>query len=229
MGYIPLYVRINRLNHIIRSKVNNRLLAPFLNILGSSAVKIIYMPSQVIRYTYGWKKDIFITEIAYFDNSFNKLWEDASGSFGLIVRRDNAYLNWRFVNQPYWKYKIFKAFRKDNDNPVGYIVLREAVSRGLRVGVITEIFAAPDDSSIIVSLVNFAISYFAQKNEVDLVRCNMLNKDFGRVLKKCGFINIQSSSRFMFTNVNQELDAAFFASRNNWFLDYADSDLDLSG
>lgn len=229
MGHIPLYVRINRIHHIIHSKVKVRLVSSFLSMLGDCMVKIMHMPSQIRRYVCKKRKDIVITEITCFDESFNTLWENASASFNLMVKRDSTYLNWRFVDQPYWKYKIFKASRKNNHNPVGYIVLREGESRGLRTGIISEIFAAPNDASVMLSLVNVASSYFAKRNDIALVRCTMLHKEFEHILKRCGFINIPSSSHFMFTNINQEFDRNFFANRDNWFLDYADADLDLSG
>jgi hypothetical protein len=32
----------------------------------------------------------------------------------------------------------------------------------------------------------------------------------------------------MFTNIKVDSNAAFLADRDNWFLDYSDSDMDLS-
>ena len=99
----------------------------------------------------------------------------------------------------------------------------------MRTGVITDIFASGNDPDIMTSLVDFAVSHFSKRDDIALIRCDMLNKDAGRALRECGFVGIPSGTRFMFTNIKGGLDAAFFADRGNWFLDYADSDLDLSG
>ena len=203
-GRIPLYVRLNRL-------------------------KLFYMLFDIRRYPGGNKKNIFIKEIAFFDDPFNKLWEAASATFGLVVRRDSAYLNWRFVGQHCWGYRIFKASRKDSDDPAGYIVVREGESRGLRTGVVTDIFASGNDPDIITSLFDFAVSYFSKRRDIAIVRCDVLNKGFGRILRRRGFVSIPSDTRFMFKTIKDGPCVAFFADRDNWFLDYSDSDLDLSG
>lgn len=229
MGRIPLYVRVNRLHSIVRSKIRIRSFVPFISMLGNIALELFYIPARVRRYVCGKNKDVCIKKILYFDGSFNKLWRSASASFNLIVLRDSAYLNWRFVEQPYFGYAIFKATRKNSDEPVGYIVLREGNSRGLRTGVITDIFAPANDPDIIIALVNFAVSYFAKRDDIALIRCDILNKDIARVLRQFGFIRFFSNTRFIFTNIKNGLDVTFFTNRNNWFINYADSDLDLSG
>lgn len=229
MGLISLYVRVNCLRDIIRSKINNRLLASLLSILGNLGLKIVDMPVQIKERIHKMNSDISIEQIECFDNSFDKLWETASVSFGLIARRDSAYLNWRFIDQPYWNYKIFKALRKDNSFPSGYIILREGVGRGLRTGVITDLFASANDLPIIKSLIYYAISYFRNKDDIALIRCNILNKEIAGVIRGCGFMNIPCKERFMFTNIENGLETDFFSDRRNWFVDYADSDLDLSG
>ena len=185
------------------------------------------MPAGIRKRIRGKTGDIRITEIARFDSSFDSLWEKASVSFGIIIRRDSAYLNWRFVDQPCREYKIFKAFRKENGDPEGYIVLREGRSRGLKSGIITDIFASGSDPDILISLIDFAISFFAKRDDVALIRCDMLSRDVGKALKAHGFVKIHSSDRFMFTKVGNGIDADYIADPGNWFLDYSDSDLDL--
>jgi len=199
MGYISLYVRPN----------------------------ILFM--RLLFHRPGKNEKVLIEKIARFDGSFDKLWETVSVPFGLIVRRDSAYLNWRFVDQPYWKYEIFKALRKESRKPAGYIVLREGKSRGLRTGVISDIFASENDQDTTAALIDFAVSSYAKRRDIAFIRCDILNKGVGRVLRRRGFIKMPPRERFMFTNVKQGLDESFFRDRDNWFLDYSDSDLDLSG
>lgn len=227
LGYIPLYVRIIRLDAILRKRIRNKNLLNLLNILGNIFLKIVYMPS--------WRsntrsKSILVTKIRRFDSSFDVLWRKASLSFPIIVKRDMANLNWRFVDQPYWEYIIFKAVDKKEEELKGYAVLREGKSQGLHTGVVTDFFAQPDDRETLIALINFIIRYFEKRTSVDLIRCDIMNRKFERILRKFGFINIRSNTHFMVANINKNIvDPKFIINRNNWFINYADCDLDLSG
>lgn len=229
LGYIPLYIRMNKLNNLLRLKIHNKAAVRILETLGEALLKIIYMPSSIRRHIYDNNTARFITEVQSFDTSFDKLWEKASPSFSIIIKRDSISLNWRFVHQPYGRYRIFKAETKEDGGLKGYVVLREGQTQGLQIGVISDLFAKADDIYTISSLINFAIQYFEKKPDVDLIRCDILQRNFMRILKNFGFICIRSNSHFMFTNIHQDLDLKFAMDRDNWFINYADSDLDLSG
>ena len=229
LRYIPLYVRINKPDKILQSKIRNRILARLLGIFAGVALKILYLFSYIRMSKYNTSENILITEIANFDDSFDKLWEKASICFPIIIKRNSVNLNWRFVHQPYWKYRIFKAESKEDREIKGYVVLREGKSRGLRVGIVSDLFAPADDIHTIASLINFTIKYFGKKRDLDLIRCDILNRRFEQILKNFGFISIRSNSHFMLTNIHQDLEFDFVTSPDQWFINYADCDLDLSG
>src|SRR3954447_3407522 len=44
--------------------------------------------------------------IQRFDDSFTTLWEELAPKFALAVRRDAAYLNWKYVSAPHVRYSI---------------------------------------------------------------------------------------------------------------------------
>ena len=229
LGYIPLYVRVNKLGNIVQSRIRSRILARLLGFLGEGLLKIMHIPSYIIGLKYSDNSKIIVKEAMNFDKSFDKLWEVASISFSIIVKRDSNSLNWRFVNQPYWKYKIFKAENSADGETKGYVVLREGRSRGLRVGFICDLFAQADDIYTIAALVKFSVEYFRNKRDIDLIRCDILHKNFARVLKKFGFMGVRSKSHFMVANICKDFDKEFVVNRDNWFINYADCDLDLSG
>ncbi|NQT22811.1 MAG: GNAT family N-acetyltransferase [Candidatus Omnitrophica bacterium] len=226
LGYIPLYVRMVRIDNILKNKLTNQLVAHSLGFVGKGVLNILHTASfmQSIKYR---KQETAIEEIFNFDDSLDELWKSASCSLPLIIKRDIASLKWRFIEQPYWKYRIFKALNENGKKTKGYIVLRKGKSRGFNVGIISDLFAASWDIQTIFSLVNFAVKYFEEKGDIDLVKCNILNKNFEFVLKKLGFMNMASSSRFMITNITEPLNSTLVSNRNNWFINCADSDLDL--
>ncbi|MFC1576164.1 GNAT family N-acetyltransferase [Candidatus Omnitrophota bacterium] len=227
LGHIPIYIRALRIDNILKSKLSNRLAVSSLGFIGKSLLNILHAASfmRSSKYCNG---EIAIEEIFNFDDSFDDLWKNASLSVPLIVKRDSVSLNWRFIDQPYWKYRIFKATVKNHKKTKGYIALREGKIRGFNAGIISDIFADSGDIRTIFSLINFAIKYFEKKGTVDLIRCDILHKDFADVLKKLGFMRTHSNSHFMITDIREGQDPEFVTNRNNWFVSYADSDLDLS-
>ncbi|NQT00248.1 MAG: GNAT family N-acetyltransferase [Candidatus Omnitrophica bacterium] len=229
LGFIPLYVRINRLDNILQSRIKNRMLAKAIDVCGRGLLKTFYTFSRLKGFkAASSQKQILISQITKFDNSFDRLWERCGSSFSIISRRDSVSLNWRFIQQPYWNYSIFKAVDRQTKETTGYVVLRESKNRGLRMGVISDLFARPDDKGTIFSLINFAVSHFEKKAGIDLIRCDILHQRISRVLKKFGFLRIRSRSHFMLTNIDQQLNRQLIVNRNNWFINYADSDLDLA-
>jgi len=225
LEYIPLYVRFQSIENIVKLKIRKPFPALILGAVGNACLKIFYILAYMRTFSYARNREICISEIKSFDNSFDGLWDKASHSFPIIVMRDQKSLNWRFVNQPYRSYSMFKA-EKDGELK-GYIVLREGKIRGLNTGVISDLFAEPNDKATIGTLLNFAVRYFSKKADIDLLRCNILHGSFAEMLKRFGFINLPSSSHFMFINVKEGLDKNFAAKAKNWLITYADSDLDF--
>ena len=218
LGLIPLYVRILRVDGILKKKFPARLAAGLLNLF-NMALSIQNFKKN--------SRETIIEEVSSFDDSFNELWLGASRYIPVIASRDSAFLKWRFVDGPIRDYKIFKAVDRARKRTLGYIILREGKSRGLNVGIICDIFASPGDTGSILSLANFAVKYFKDKKTIDLIRCNILHKDFGHALKRLGFIPTRSNSHFMISSLTGNIDPALIFNRNNWFLSFADSDLDL--
>ena len=83
--------------------------------------------------------------IQRFDDSFTALWEELAPKFDLAVRRDAAYLNWKYVNAPHVRYSI-AALRRDDRN-VGYAVYRHLHEPRGRVTLLVDFLADPDDEA----------------------------------------------------------------------------------
>ena len=227
LGYIPLYVRAVSFNTVLRKFIGNKFLRDLLELLSRTMINVFYMFFKLISPT--GRKSLRMIEITGFDSTFDVLWSKVSPLFPIIVSRDSKSLTWRFIEQPYWNYRIFKAESNESGELKGYIVLREGISRGLHMGIISDIFASPQDSITISSLIQFAVKYFGNNKNIDLIRCDILCERFESILKKSGFIKVRSKSHFLAGNIDDRLDSAFILNRNNWFINYADSDLDLSG
>ena len=83
--------------------------------------------------------------IQRFDDSFTALWEDLAPKFALAVRRDAAYLNWKYVSAPHVRYSI-AVLRRENTN-IGYAVYRHVQEPRGRVTSLVDFLTDPDDES----------------------------------------------------------------------------------
>src|SRR5918994_2211127 len=57
-----------------------------------------------------------------FDRDIDRLWERVAPRLDLAVRRDAAYLNWKFIEPPHVRYSV--AVLRRDDEPHGYAVYR---------------------------------------------------------------------------------------------------------
>lgn len=225
LGYLPLYVYPLSCSRILQRYRTPKILAhisgPILQGLLKGKQYLGNMGSPSVP------RDVAITRIHECDASFDVFWEKVAGAFPVIIKRDSVYLKWRFLNNPFWHYEIFKAERKGE--LLGYIVLREGLSKQFPSGVISDILAHPDDQDTIRALIRFAQTYFSRKKHLELVRCDILHSRFERQLRKQAFMPVHSTASLLVGNTMDGTDRGGIFERDNWFMDYSDSDFDLWG
>ena len=81
--------------------------------------------------------------IQRFDDSFTTLWDELAAKFEFAVRRDAAYLNWKYISAPHVRYSI--AVLRRNDRNIGYAVYRHLHEPRGRVTLMVDFLADPDD------------------------------------------------------------------------------------
>jgi GNAT superfamily N-acetyltransferase len=131
--------------------------------------------------------DLEVTEVGSFDDSFAVFWDRVRHRFPIMVARDPAYLNWRFVDVPTREYKIFAA--RSADHMRGFAVFRVAplgqFSAGLIVDLVVE--ASAEGRAAGRLLVDQAESY-SRDRDLDLVASLALpHTDEFRLLRSRGF------------------------------------------
>ena len=128
-----------------------------------------------------------IADISSFDDSFALFWDRVQHRSPIMVARDPAYLNWRFVDVPTREYKIFVA--RSVGQIRGFIVLRVAplgqFSAGLIVDLVVE--ASAEGRAAGCLLIDQAYSY-SKDHDLDLVASLALrHTDEFRLLRSRGF------------------------------------------
>ena len=101
-----------------------------------------------------------IETIARFDERFDSLWRDFVKTERVFtIARSSAFLNWRYIDNPYRKYAVFAA--RSDDRVVAYlcaaVVVRDDMDLRLKVGVIPDFLALPGHEETYAQLVGRAV------------------------------------------------------------------------
>jgi GNAT superfamily N-acetyltransferase len=161
--------------------------------------------------------------IQRFDDSFTQLWEELAPKFELAVRRDAAYLNWKYVSAPHVRYAI-AALRREDRN-VGYAVYRHMHEPRGRVTLLVDFLTDPDDTDGFSTLLRW-IDREARQADSDKIRGFAMHANFRRVLRRSGYFQVKSSMEFVVKVNGIDVDASFYADTDKWHVTLGDSDQD---
>src|SRR6476620_4071672 len=148
--------------------------------------------------------------IQRFDPSFTTLWETLAPKFDLAVRRDAAYVNWKYVAVPHVRYSI-AALRRDDRN-VGYAVYRHLREPRGRVTLLADFLTDPGDE--------------ARLADSDKIRTFAMHGEFRRILRRAGYFVGKSTIEFVVKVNDAEVSADFYARTERWHVTIGDSDQD---
>jgi GNAT superfamily N-acetyltransferase len=158
-----------------------------------------------------------------FDDSFNGLWESVAPKLDLAVRRDAAYLNWKFTSAPHVRYSI--AALRRNDRNVGYAVYRHLVEPRGRVTLLVDFLTDPDDEDGFTTLLGW-VDREARRADSDKIRAFALHAAYRRTLKRSGYFQVKSTMEFVVKVNSIDVPASFYEQTDNWHVTLGDSDQD---
>ena len=161
--------------------------------------------------------------IQRFDESFTELWNELAPKFNLAVRRDAAYLNWKYVNAPHVRYSI-AALRRDNRN-VGYAVYRHYTEPRGRVTILVDFLADPADEQGVETLLRW-VDREARQADSDKIRTFAMHTGFRRVLRRSGYFAVKSTMEFVVKINGVPVDTPFYERTDTWHVTLGDSDQD---
>jgi hypothetical protein len=161
--------------------------------------------------------------IRRFDSSFNTLWERLSPQFDLAVRRDAAYLNWRYIEPPHVRYSVVALKREGEVH--GYAVYRHRHEPLGRVTMLVDFLVAPDDISGLKTLLRW-VDRAARIEDTDKVRCYAMHAGFRRVLRRNGYFQVKSDLEVAVKVNAVQVPKHFYEKTDGWHITYGDSDQD---
>lgn len=158
-----------------------------------------------------------------FDAGFTTLWERLAPSFDLAVRRDAAYLNWKYVGAPHVRYSIAALVR--DDAYAGYIVYRHLREPRGRVTLIADFLADPADEAGLATLLGW-VDREARLADSDKIRTFAQHAFFRRVLRSAGYFQVKSTVEFVAKINGLEVPESFYDDTSGWHVTLGDSDQD---
>jgi GNAT superfamily N-acetyltransferase len=161
--------------------------------------------------------------IARFDSSFTDLWQRIAGKFDWAVRRDAAYLNWKYVAPPHVRYSIVSLVRGGEN--VGYAVYRHTREPRGRVTLLIDFLVDPDDQRDLSTLLRW-VDREARRADSDKIRCFALHDAFRRTLRRSGYFQVKSSVQFVVKVNATRLPDEFYEDTSRWHVTLGDSDQD---
>ena len=102
--------------------------------------------------------------IEEFDADFDRLWDECSSQYDIAVVRKKAFLNWRYLQRPDWRYYPFGYYA--DSQLKGYVVLKIFREDRIKRGHIVDIFSHRQDRHALDGMISESLAFFSQQ-EVD--------------------------------------------------------------
>ena len=158
-----------------------------------------------------------------FDDAFTALWDRIAPKLDLAVRRDPAYLAWKFATAPHARYTI--AILRRGDQDAGYVVYRHVHEPLGRVTLIVDFLVDPDDDEGLQTLLGW-VDREARAADSDKVRCFALHAGFRRQLRHAGYFPIKSSLELVVKVNAVDVPASYYEQTDRWHITLGDGDYD---
>jgi hypothetical protein len=164
-----------------------------------------------------------VKTIRHFGDDFTRLWERIGHKFRFAVRRDAAYLNWKFIHAPHARYSVAALVR--DGEAAGYAVYRHATEPRGRVTLLVDFLTDPADKAGLLTLLRW-VDREARANDSDKIRTFALHEGMRRLLRKSGYYSVKSTMDFVAKINAVDVPADFYKSTDGWHVTLGDSDQD---
>jgi GNAT superfamily N-acetyltransferase len=164
-----------------------------------------------------------VRTLRLFDESFTRLWERVRDKFDFAIRRDAAYLNWKYAHAPHVRYSLAALWR--DTEPAGYVVYRHVHEPRGRVTLLVDLLADPDDTAAVLTLLRW-VDREARFADSDKIRAFAMHEGFRRVLRKSGYYSVKSTMEFVAKINALQVPSDFYKNLDRWHVTLGDSDQD---
>lgn len=165
-----------------------------------------------------------IEPIRRFDASFTELWDRIADRFELAIRRDSAYLNWKYIEPPHVRYCV--AALKRDGRAEGYAVYRHAQEPRGRVTLLVDFLADTHDEIGFKTLLRW-VDAEARQAGSDKIRCYATHLVFRRIMRHSGYFQMRQALPLAAKINAVTVPAKFYRTIDDWHITLGDSDQDV--
>ncbi len=158
-----------------------------------------------------------------FGADYDSLWVRVAPAYDFIAERRAHYLEWKYRKVPHVSYDIFEAHKEGV--LTGYIVLRATERNGVKLALVVDLLADPDDKATLGSLLDHAFSW-AREHEAARLQTFTFDRRIQARLASKGFMRIESPMQFCVRIHSDHVDELFFRDTSRWHVSFGDSDQD---
>jgi GNAT superfamily N-acetyltransferase len=169
-------------------------------------------------------KGVRILEIERFGEEFDRFFDSVASRLGIVVVRNQVYLNWKFVRKPFNNYTRYAAY-DDSGQLSGYMITKKEFVEARIKGKILDIVVDPAKPRVFQGLIRRALEEFVEIGaSYAEIMCTF--PLFIRHLRRLGFIRSGTPQRFKVQNWQNDFSKDVVGNIRNWYLTYSDSDGD---
>jgi GNAT superfamily N-acetyltransferase len=165
-----------------------------------------------------------VAPVEAFGADHDAFWDQARAGYAMCVRRDAAYLDWKYARCPHQRYDLWEV--REGGTLRGFAVSRDDDYRGLRLGWIVDLFTAWDDAPARDALLAHLLGVFAER-KVARVQAFAMSGALQRSLRAHGFRDGTSPMQFCVRS-RAEGSGDVLRSLDRWHVVFGESDMDRS-
>jgi GNAT superfamily N-acetyltransferase len=165
--------------------------------------------------------DLEVRAVERIGEEADALWERARDGYAMCVRRDAAYLDWKYARCPHQTYELRGAWRAGA--LAGYAVSRQQDYGGVRLGWIVDVFTAAGDEAARDALLGAVLDGF-RRDGVARAQAFAMHGGLQAALRRRGFLRRPSPMQFCVRARAASGDA--LQRRADWHVVFGDSDMD---
>ena len=145
---------------------------------------------------------IEVKDVIMFDERIDLFSKQIENSHDFIVSRPKSYLNGRYCDPRGGDHRVKQAI--ENDEVLGYLVLKINRYQEYPVGFIVDLLALPGRFDVVEALIHSAMSYF-EANDVNLINYQQVKGyPFTGLLEKIGFLDSRLSLHLFYNPIAGE-------------------------
>lgn len=161
-----------------------------------------------------------------FDAAFDELWRRVRPKIKVAIKRDAAYLNWRFLDNPVYNYRL--TCWSSGDSIKGYIVSSDRQLFDIPSTLIVDLLADDGEPQVLLALIAEEVKQADQNGSCIIATQAIYGTKLYHAFCAMGFIPIPrklNPKPFHLTVHDLEHDLPLLAKPNLWFFTWSDMDV----